>query len=118
MKKGFTFLIRLLFFLPAIAATLLSFWVFVYPFFSVPQQIDFPFSILFFLLTLWGSGILFCFGKCWGGVLALIVPVFDVLSSQSGYRSHQHLSTLPMLGILAAYYLICAWLCWRMKTEK
>ena len=45
MKQVFTFLTRLLFFLPAIVATLLTFWVFVYPFFSIPQQIDFPFSI-------------------------------------------------------------------------
>lgn len=118
MKQVLTFLTRLLFFLPAIVATLLTFWVFVYPFFSIPQQIDFPFSILFFLLTIWCSGIMLCFGRCWGGVIALIVPVLDVLSSMSGYSGHQHLSSIPLLGTLAAYYLVCAWLCCRMKTEK
>lgn len=118
MKKGLRFLISLLFFLPAAVATLLSVWVFVYPFFSVPQQIDLPLSILFFLLTLWTSGILLCFGKCWGGVTALILPVLDALSSLSGYSGHQHLSTLPLLGILAVYCLAGAWLCCRIKTKK
>lgn len=118
MKKGLRFLTCLLFFLPAITATLLSCWVFVYPFSSIPQQIDLPLSILFFLLTLWCSGILLSFGKCWGGVIAIVFPVLDLLSSMSGYSGHHHLSPLPLLGLMAVYSLVCAGLCCRNKQKN
>lgn len=118
MKKRLRLLVCFLFFLPALAATLLSVWVFIYPFFLVPQQIDFPCSILFFLFTLWCSGVLLCTGRCWGGVITLLLPVLNVLSSLNRYSGHQHLSPLPLLWILTAYCLVCAGLCHRMKRGK
>ena len=115
MQKLEKYLSPFLFFLPAVINTLVVLWIFVYPWLSLPRQIDIPVEMVLCLLLFWGSGILLCLGKWYGGIPAVLIPAAIYIQTLSGYAGASHINWLPIAAMTVLYYAACGFLAFRRK---
>ena len=108
---------RLLFFIPAIVALLMFIWVFIYPYSNVPEQIDVPIGIWLLLAGFWVSGILLSYNQFYGGIVAVILPIYDYMCSLSGNAGHRHVDTLSYVIGLAIFYAVCGYIAFKNKRQ-
>ena len=103
-------ILKILYFLPSFVLAAILAWVF-------HGLGEVPFSLWLLMGMFFFSGILLSFGRIWGGIPALILPVADWLYSLSGYAGMRHVDTLPFVLLLAAFYAACGMILWKRRKK-
>ena len=101
MKK---YLLRTLFFIPTILVTLIITWIFIFPNFCL---LEMPLILWCMWAAFFISSFLLSYGRFYGGIVALIIPIVDYIYSLSGYAGYRHVDTLPYIVGLSIFYVIC-----------
>ncbi|ONI44336.1 hypothetical protein AN641_07525 [Candidatus Epulonipiscioides gigas] len=112
-------LCNLIFFIPAIIATLLFIGEFIYPHISfdianlsniwtnIQESLLNSVDLSIIVGTLWASGFILSSGGYYGGVFALIIPSYEYINSLIT-KEALVVNILPYIIILSLFYLACA----------